>query len=140
MQKFQFSLEKVLDVRWTAEENAKQAYSVVQQALLEQEANLKLLYQEKSELLEVPEIGVNRMQMRYWYLMELDRQTALAQEQIAHLRQAVEVALEEYIHTQRERKVLEKLEEKHYDEYLLEVKREEQKLLDEMGTRNLMFN
>lgn len=140
MQKFRFSLEKVLDVRWTAEEEAKREYAVVQQALFEQETNLQILYQEKTELLEVPEIGVNRMQMRYWYLTELDRQTALAQEQIYHLKQLVEKALEKYIHAQRERKVLEKLEEKQYDEHLLEAKREEQKLLDEMGMRDLMFS
>ncbi|MHC5269544.1 flagellar export protein FliJ [Enterococcus sp. LJL98] len=137
MQKFTFSLEKVLDVRWTAEEEAKQAYATAQQALYEQEENLRLLRQEKAELLEVPEVGVNRMQVRYWYLMELERQTDLAQSQVAHFQQAVEVALEHYIHAQKERKILERLEEKKWEEHQVEMKREEQKTLDEMGLRKL---
>ena len=138
MQKFRFSLAKVLDVRWTAEEDAKQAYAAVQQALFEKEAQLQILQQEKTELLEIPEIGINRMQVRYWYLTELDRQTALAQDQVIQLRQAVELALAKYIQAQKERKILEKLEEKQHATYLLDEKREEQKMLDEMGIREKM--
>lgn len=138
MQKFRFSLAKVLDVRWTVEEDAKQAYAAVQQALFEKEAQLQILQQEKTELLEIPEIGINRMQVRYWYLTELDRQTALAQDQVIQLRQAVELALAKYIQAQKERKILEKLEEKQHETYLLDEKREEQKMLDEMGIREKM--
>lgn len=138
MQKFRFSLAKVLDVRWTVEEDAKQAYAAVQQALFEKEAQLQILQQEKTELLEIPEIGINRMQVRYWYLTELDRQTALAQDQVIQLRQAVELALAKYIQAQKERKILEKLEEKQHETYLLDEKREEQKVLDEMGIREKM--
>ena len=139
MQKFQFSLAKVLDVRWTAEEDAKQAYAAAQQALFEKEAQLQILQQEKNELMDIPEIGINRMQVRYWYLMELERQTALAKQQLVQLQQAVEMALTTFIQAQKERKILEKLEEKQHETYLLDEKREEQKMLDEMGIREKLI-
>lgn len=137
MQKFKFSLEKVLDVRWMAEEEAKQVYATAQQALFEQEENLRILRQEKTDLLEVSEQGIDRMQVRYWYLRELDRQTDFAQQQIYHFQQEVEGALGKYIHAQKERKILERLEEKKFEEHQMEMKREEQKMLDEMGLRKL---
>lgn len=51
------------------------------------------------------------------------------------LQNEVEMVLQEVVQAQRERKVLEKLEEKQHAAYLQEVKHEEQKQLDEMGNR-----
>ena len=140
MTRFQFSLDKVLDVRWTAEEEAKRHYAAAQQVLSEQEEMLYLLRQEKRTLLEVPERSINRMQVQHWYLMELDRQTSLVEEQLFHSKQAVEQALGEYITAQKERKVLDKLEERQKEEYDMKEKQIEQKMLDEMSTRKLAFH
>lgn len=139
MNPFQFSLEKVLDVRWTAEEEAKNAYAQAQQALFEAEENLFVLKQEKSELMNVPAQGVNRMQVRYWYLIELDRQTIQAENQVWNLKEQVKTMLNKYITAQKDRKILEKLEEKQKEAYDLEFKLYEQKQLDEMSNRSLIM-
>lgn len=139
MNPFQFSLEKVLDVRWTAEEEAKNAYAQAQQALFEAEENLFILKQEKSELMNVPAQGVNRMQVRYWYLIELDRQTVQAENQVWNLKEQVKSMLNKYITAQKDRKILEKLEEKQKEAYDLEFKLYEQKQLDEMSNRSLIM-
>lgn len=139
MNPFQFSLEKVLDVRWTAEEEAKNAYAQAQQALFEAEENLFILKQEKSELMNVPAQGVNRMQVRYWYLIELDRQTVQAENQVWNLKEQVKTMLNKYITAQKDRKILEKLEEKQKEAYDLEFKLYEQKQLDEMSNRSLIM-
>ncbi|HIZ52976.1 MAG TPA: flagellar export protein FliJ [Candidatus Enterococcus avicola] len=139
MNPFQFSLEKVLDVRWTAEEEAKNAYAQAQQALFEAEENLFVLKQEKSELMNVPAQGVNRMQVRYWYLIELDRQTLQAENQVWNLKEQVKTMLNKYITAQKDRKILEKLEEKQKEAYDLEFKLYEQKQLDEMSNRSLIM-
>lgn len=139
MNPFQFSLEKVLDVRWTAEEEAKNAYAQAQQALFEAEENLFVLKQEKSELMNVPAQGVNRMQVRYWYLIELDRQTVQAENQVWNLKEQVKTMLNKYITAQKDRKILEKLEEKQKEAYDLEFKLYEQKQLDEMSNRSLIM-
>lgn len=139
MNPFRFSLEKVLDVRWTAEDEAKNNYAQAQQALFEAEENLELLKQEKEMLMEVPAQGVSRMQVRYWYLIELDRQTLQAQNQVWNLKEQVKVMLNQYINAQKDRKILEKLEEKQKEAYELELKLYEQKQLDEMSSRSLMM-
>lgn len=139
MSPFQFSLEKVLDVRWTVEDEAKNAYAQAQQALFEAEENLLLLKQEKSELMDVPAQGVNRMQVRYWYLIELDRQTLQAENQVWNLKEQVKTMLNKYIAAQKDRKILEKLEEKQKEVYDLEFKLYEQKQLDEMSNRSLIM-
>lgn len=139
MNPFRFSLEKVLDVRWTVEDEAKNNYGQVQQALFEAEENLELLKQEKEMLMEVPAQGVSRMQVRYWYLIELDRQTLQAQNQVWNLKEQVKVMLNQYISAQKDRKILEKLEEKQKEAYELELKLYEQKQLDEMSNRSLMM-
>ncbi|MEG0293535.1 flagellar export protein FliJ [Enterococcus sp.] len=139
MNPFRFSLEKVLDVRWTVEDEAKNNYGQAQQALFEAEENLELLKQEKEMLMEVPAQGVSRMQVRYWYLIELDRQTLQAQNQVWNLKEQVKVMLNQYISAQKDRKILEKLEEKQKEAYELELKLYEQKQLDEMSNRSLMM-
>lgn len=48
----------------------------------------------------------------------------------------VEQKREEFINATKERKILDKLKEKHYENYLYEVKQEEQKIVDEIVSYN----
>lgn len=47
MEKFQFSLEKVLDYRWLQEQDAKRVYASAQKALNEQESILQQINKKK---------------------------------------------------------------------------------------------
>uniref|UniRef100_UPI00403F7DBB flagellar export protein FliJ n=1 Tax=Candidatus Enterococcus willemsii TaxID=1857215 RepID=UPI00403F7DBB len=135
MEKFQFSLEKVLDYRWLQEQDAKRVYASAQKALNEQESILQQIKQEKNELMEIRETTVNRMQVQQWYLLDLNQRLVATTQTIQEMRQYVATALQNYITAQKERKILEKLSEKQLEEYQLVANREEQKMLDEMASR-----
>ncbi|KAF1302011.1 flagellar export protein FliJ [Enterococcus saccharolyticus] len=135
MEKFQFSLEKVLDYRWLQEQDAKRVYASAQKALNEQESILQQIKQEKNELMEIRETTVNRMQVQQWYLLDLNQRLVATTQTIQEMRQYVATALQNYITAQKERKILEKLSEKQLEEYQLAANREEQKMLDEMASR-----
>lgn len=139
MTKFKFSLEKVLDFRWGIEKEAKRVYGELQRQKVEQEQALLEIQNEKNELMEVPEYTINRMQIRQWYLVELDRQMSVAQQSILELQQQIDQALENYVAAQKDRKVLEKLREKQLEEFQIELSREEQKQLDDMANRPNLF-
>lgn len=139
MTKFKFSLEKVLDFRWGIEKEAKRVYGELQRQKIEQEQALLEIQNEKNELMEVPEYTINRMQIRQWYLVELDRQMSVAQQSILELQQQIDQALENYVAAQKDRKVLEKLREKQLEEFQIELSREEQKQLDDMANRPNLF-
>lgn len=135
MEKFQFSLEKILDYRWIQENEAKREYASAQKALNEQEEILKQLIAEKGELMEIRETTVNRMQIQQWYLLDLNQKLTETVQTINEFKHFVELKLQAYITAQKERKVLEKLSEKQMAEHQLAVNREEQKMLDEMANR-----
>jgi flagellar FliJ protein len=135
VEKFQFSLEKILDYRWIQENEAKREYASAQKALNEQEEILKQLIAEKGELMEIRETTVNRMQIQQWYLLDLNQKLTETVQTINELKHFVELKLQAYITAQKERKVLEKLSEKQMAEHQLAVNREEQKMLDEMANR-----
>lgn len=135
MEKFQFSLEKILDYRWIQENEAKREYASAQKVLNEQEEILRQLIAEKGELMEIRETTVNRMQIQQWYLLDLNQKLTETVQTINELKHFVELKLQAYITAQKERKVLEKLSEKQMAEHQLAVNREEQKMLDEMANR-----
>ncbi len=135
MEKFQFSLEKILDYRWIQENEAKREYASAQKALNEQEEIFKQIIEEKGELMEIRETTVNRMQIQQWYLLDLNQKLSETMQAINELRGFVEMKLQAYIAAQKERKILEKLSEKQFAEHQVAINREEQKMLDEMANR-----
>lgn len=86
--------------------------------------------------MDVGELTVGRMQVQQRYLIELDRRIGEIKTESLELQNKVEMALQEVVQAQKERKVLEKLEEKQHLVYLQKIKHEEQKQLDEMGNRS----
>ena len=95
---------------------------------------------EKDSLLNIQEATINRMQVQQWYLLELNQKTQESIQQIQKLTVQTDKALNRYIEAQKERKVLEKLADKHFAEYQLQANREEQKMLDEMAGRRIKIS
>lgn len=137
MKRFEFSLAKLLDYRWQIELEAKREYANCQRILNEKEERMQGLMKEKQDLLEIREDSVNRMQIQQWYLLALERQMTDTHHELIAQRQLLQEALDKYIDAQKERKILEKLKEKQLAEYEHTIKQEEQKMLDEMGTRRI---
>ena len=137
MKRFEFSLAKLLDYRWQIELEAKREYANCQRILNEKEERMQGLMKEKQDLLEIREDSVNRMQIQQCYLLALERQMTDTHHELIAQRQLLQEALDKYIDAQKERKILEKLKEKQLAEYEHTIKQEEQKMLDEMGSRRI---
>lgn len=135
MKKFQFSLEKVLDFRKANEQAAKRAYADAHQAQNLAMQQLQQLQHEKATVMDVSEMTIGRMQVQQRYLQELDRLIFESFHQFSELQQKTEEALQAFIQAQKERKILEKLQEKQLAEYQLIMSQEEQKFLDELGSQ-----
>ena len=134
MQAFHFSLEKVLDHRKTIEQEAKRTYAQKQQLLIQQEQRLNTLTQEKAQLFDVNEMTIGRMQVQQRYLnATIDE----VQNKMFHVKQELAESLSVVVEAQQERKIVEKLREKQFAEYIYEEQLEEQKQLDEFGNRAL---
>lgn len=137
MKAFHFSLEKVLDHRVSVEQEAKRAYAEKQKAVIQKEQVLTQMINEKTALMDVNEMTLGRMQVQHRYLTDLESGIHEMYQQVRQLNQEVEVALTAVVQAQQERKVVEKLREKKLEEYNYELLQEEQKQLDEMGSRSL---
>jgi flagellar FliJ protein len=140
MKAFHFSLEKVLDHRVALEQEAKRNYAEKQKAVIQKEQLLTEMINEKNTLMDVNEMTLGRMQVQHRYLNALEMTIHAAYQQVRQLTQEVEIALLEVVQAQQERKVVEKLKEKKLEEYNYELLQEEQKQLDEMGSRKLAIN
>ncbi|HIY57638.1 MAG TPA: flagellar export protein FliJ [Candidatus Tetragenococcus pullicola] len=140
MEKFTFSLTKVLEYRKGQEKQAKRIYAAAQKELNEAEKQLEDKKIEKDSLLNIQEATINRMQVQQWYLLELNQKIQESIQQIQKLTVQTDKALNRYIEAQKERKVLEKLADKHFAEYQLQANREEQKMLDEMAGRRIKIS
>lgn len=135
MKKFNFRLEKVLDYRRIVEEWAKQAYLDARSKKLEAEAVLASIEAERAALLEQPILTVEDCQT-------LDLRLNLLEEKITHQNIAIEVlekeegdAFQEWAEKKTDVKVLEELRNRAYEEWQLEVSREEQAMLDEWSVQ-----
>lgn len=141
MKAFRFRLQTSLDVRCRQEDRQKQ---VLQEKIRCHEESIVIL----NSFLTRLEGGFNRireLQAGSLDVCELDACNkfvlavkAQVEEQkmvVEHCRKAVEEAREKLLEIVKARKILEKLKERHYDEYRREALREQQKLIDEMAAR-----
>lgn len=136
MNKFKFSMEKVLDWRSDTEETKKKYLGDAEREKFHQESLLQELIQEnikiKNESLTTTRIDILRRQNMY--KMMLDERIVQQKNQVDVSVKSVETARLELMEAHKEKKVMEKLKEK---EFLLVTsleKSQEQKQLDEMAT------
>ncbi|KRL05511.1 flagellar FliJ family protein [Liquorilactobacillus oeni] len=135
MKNFKFSLESILEYRKQNEQKIRQQYLLLRSEVQGKESDIRKLLKEKGSLMNVTEQTIGRMQIQRRYLLGLDQRVTLLKNAELELKTKSEVKMNELVKAQRERKVLEKLEEKQEEEYLQLVKRQEQIQLDEMANR-----
>ncbi len=140
MKKFIFKLETVLKVKIRAEELKKEALRAAEQlaaeatqelAACEEKARLAQAdYQKRLEGRLQPQLLLEYQRYGAFLNGEIQRAATVLQE----ANQKVTTARESLITATKERKALEKLKEKAYQDYLQKELREENKFLDELGT------
>lgn len=135
---FKFSLDNVLEWREDQEEAAKLNVSLVENELLKEKNKLQSLVNENIRLKEKSIFTVNVHHMR-----QEDLYKALLEEQIIQQKLVVERVeadlaeeKEKLLTAHKDRRIMEKLEERELESYKEEIDSAEQKQLDEFGTIN----
>ena len=136
LSKYKFKLDNVLNWRELEEEEAKKNFLIYQQAQKEQEELLNDFITASDEMKEevATLININDLRQQYIYKNYLDEQIVKQQATVEQFSNETNKMMEVFVEAQKERKVIERLKEKHHENYLFLEKREEQKNLDEMGT------
>lgn len=141
MAKFIFKLQSVLNLRKQKEDNIKNELGIAIQRLEQEKRRLSELentldatvreFNEKTRKTTVHElIEYNE------YLSLLNSRIKSQKDNINNAAQYVDKVREELVKAVKDRKILEKLKERHYEEFLLEQKKLEQKTNDEIVSYN----
>jgi flagellar FliJ protein len=138
MAKFVYKMQSLLNVKSKLEEQAKNEYSAAQARLREEQDRLRILYERlegyieegrelRSKTLNVIDLRSNtEARERIKDFIELQKLEVKKAEDV------VEEARIKLVEAQKERKTQEKLRERAFDEFLLEIKKEENKEVDEL--------
>ena len=140
MEKFQFSLEKVLTYRQQLEQEAKLEFAAVQRQVNEREAKLDQIAKERAQMLTVSEQTLGRMQVQHRYLAQLEQVSSELKLEVDQLQGKLDQALDGYVKAQQQRKVIEKLRTKKEAEYQQELRQAEQKQLDDLANRKQLIS
>lgn len=139
--RFAFKLASVLRVKVMREEEAKRDLAFARQAIAEQVRRIESLKMERSDnSLALMKARQNIVDMKFVsdltaYILYLDNCVVHEEKRLVELRRVEEQKLAALVVAQQERRVLERLKEKKYLDYMLDLDREEQKIMDEIGNR-----
>jgi len=140
MQKFGFRLESVLNLRTQLEDNAKNSLACAARELecqIDCLTGLKNVNDDSMNSLnaEVDKgIPVYRIKNYNSYLSFLKSKIENQKENVNIAEHAVDINRESLIKAMQERKILEKIREKKYQEYLITQNKAEQLLIDELNS------
>jgi flagellar FliJ protein len=138
---FRYRLQTSLNVRCRQEEQQK---LVLQEKILHHEEGIMELNQMLARLensynrirqLQIGNLNLRELEANNDFVIILTAQVEQQKLEVEYRRKAVEAAREKLLEIVKARKILEKLKEKHFEEYRLEMLREEQRVIDEMAAR-----
>ncbi len=137
MKKFEFNLQKLLEIREKKEElqklklaKASGEYHLEVNKVEKIKDNVKNY---KSKLTKEKNISVENLRLLDYISSNAEKAIKNLEPVIEEKRKKMEREIEIYNSLRRERKVVEILKEKKYNQYMEELNKEEQKLVDEMA-------
>ncbi len=138
MAKFVFKLQPVLNIKKQIEDSLKIQLGKAVQALEAEKELLRELESEKKRCMA--EVGAevsggvkaDKLKNYNAYISFIKQKISRQCEMVKSAQEIVDKYREELTDMMKERKMLEKLREKQYEEYLKEVKKKEQKDIDEI--------
>ena len=137
MSGFKFRLQKILEHRETLENIKKGEFGKAQaelniemQNLLELENSKVLALREKQA---TSQISTTMYELRKYnnYILNLDKRIDLQMIKIEQAKEEVEKARQELIESTKDKKIIEKLKSRDYEEFLYEEKKDEEKIVDQ---------
>lgn len=141
MSGYKFRLQKILDYKDTVEGLKKSEYSIAIQKLNDEEEILSEYLSRKSEVIEDLEglnkkMSIGSLKMYNNYIIEISTMIENQKIIIEQETKNVEKAQVELLEAMKEKKGFEKLKEKDHKEYIVEEKKKEAKVIDEIVTFN----
>lgn len=135
MKSYKFRLEKVLDWKEIKEETAAQKFAQLQNELKKQKSVLENLLAEykilKKEGLKLK--NIHELKQHNLYDQTMEKQITQQKETTYMISRELSEAKSILIKAQKDKKIVEKLKEKDFEVYKEDMKKEEQKELDEIG-------
>lgn len=140
MKPFEFKLQTSLCLKQKEEDRVKEELQIISSRYQEETRHLMLLAEQSVQLEDrlrksqeaMVDVVETRLCLDYLPVM---RGRIEGQQELVNLARAeMESIRQKLVEIMRKRKVLEKLKERHYTQYQLELTREEQKIIDEMAT------
>lgn len=138
MPKFNFRLQPVLNLKIQIEESLKNELGKATRKLEDEKEVLRRIQEEQEECMKQmnsdSSMGVRIEKLREYsaYLSFLKEKIMLQKENINIAQKNVDKYKEQLVKAMQEREILEKLKEKKYQEFLAELNKSEQRLIDEV--------
>lgn len=138
MAKFKFRLQPLLNIKTQLEDSAKNELGKAVQRLEEEKEKARSLVENREKYIsEFQEktssyIRIDELKGYTLYISKLAQNIEMQNKNIKEASDNVDKYREDLIKIVKERKILEKLKEKKYKEYLSELGKDEQKRMDEI--------
>lgn len=141
MMGYSFRLEKVLGYKENVENLKKAQYGDVNRRLNDEEEKLLNYNIHKENLLtkkneSTKNTSVGNLKLYNNYLQDISSNIKKQESIIADIKEELEKTKEELLVAVKEKKVFEKLKENDYNEFLSEIKKNEEKIVDGIVTFN----
>ncbi|NLL81341.1 MAG: flagellar export protein FliJ [Tissierellia bacterium] len=132
---YKFSMEKILDWREDLEKASMERFALTQNELNQEKLKLSNLYKEYESLKErfVKYKSANEIKQYQLYKSDLEKKIELQIQVVEEKTNELEERRLELVDAQKDRKIMEKLKEKDYENYKEKENLEEQKFLDEIS-------
>lgn len=141
MKGFTFRLEKVLDHRIDIEDNKKNEFVKSRMEYINQQKHLEYL---KQEIIRTNKIKPKKNTNIFTYIAMnnykamLEEKTETQEKKVDIYRESMNQKKEEFMESKRDRKVIEKLKDKAYKEFIIDQDKNEQKQNDEFALYGYM--
>lgn len=141
MRQFAYRFQRVLEIKERMEDARKAALGEVVSVLNQEEETLKDLQETRKRYVRAgcsqpaAPVDANLLDLHAAFLQRLKRECGEKQEQIRQVESVVEEKRKELMDATKERRVFEILREQREVAYKREQKRQERRLLDDVGTQ-----
>lgn len=137
-------MDKVLEVKRILEKKRAKELADSIKAFNREQYSLDQLWMQREGLLQEMRtrmlgiINLDELTPYYGYLGRLTDKILMGKSKLEELRQQVDDRRDKYFAANREKRVLERLRERKYEDYLYKAGREEQSFLDEIANRRML--
>ncbi|MTI47990.1 flagellar export protein FliJ [Sporosalibacterium faouarense] len=141
MKKFNFRFQRILDFKQTIEDLKRASYNTEIKEFNEEKDKLNIFIKEQEEINKqrnslTKQSTVKDLKIFNNYLNKMNEIIIEQNSRVNVKKDEVEEAKQELIKSVKEKRTFEKLKDKDYDQHLFELKREDEKIVDQLVSFN----